>query len=542
METDNLPNDEIQSSLRNEIMQLEKRLHDQVVVRGALEQALGYKSSSNAITNQASIPKPATELIKDIAILEYEVSHLEQYLLSLYRKAFDQQISCSSPLKTDESLKSPLMTPRGKFLETSRADISLKPDAVAEDDKLIDSSVHRCHSSVSQHSMLSTETPTENLDKALRACHSQPLSMMEYAQNNSTNVISLAEHLGTKISDHVPETPNKLSEDIIKCMSAIYCKLVDPPVTNQGINSSPTSSLSSMSAFSPKDHSDLMWSPGFRRDSSSFDVRLDNPFHVQGLKEFSGPYSTMIEIQCIYRDGQQFGDIKDMLQNFRSLVSRLEEVDPRKLNNEEKLAFWINVHNALVMHAVLAYGVPQNNLKSVFLLLKAAYNVGGQVISADVIQNSILGCKMSRPGQWLRLLLSSKTKFKMGNGRQGYAIDHPQPLLHFALSSGCHSDPAVRVYTPKRVIQELEGAKEEFVRATFGVTKDHKFILPKIVENYAKDSGLCTSGVVEMIQQCLPESLRKNIKKHQPVKSRKMIEWVPHNFGFRYLICKELVK
>ncbi|KAK1433012.1 hypothetical protein QVD17_09916 [Tagetes erecta] len=544
MGKNHLPNAEIETSLRIEILQLEKRLQDQVAVRGALEQALGYKSSSCEVTNPASIPKTATELIKDIAVLEYEVSHLEQYLLSLYRKAFDQQIPCPSPLRNSEPLKSPLMSPAGKYLETSKSAMSSKPDKGSigeEEDIVLDSNVQRCHSSLSQHSILSAETPAETLGKALRACHSQPLSMVEYAQNNSSNVISLAEHLGTRICDHVPETPNKLSEDIIKCMSAIYCKLADPPLTNNGI-SSPTSSLSSMSAFSPKDHSDLMWSPGFRRDSSSFDVKLDNPFHVQGLKEFSGPYSTMVEIQCIYKDGQQLGDTEHMLQDFRSLVSRLEEVDPRKLNHEEKLAFWINVHNALVMHAVLAYGIPQNNLKRVFLLLKAAYNVGGHVVSADVIQNSILGCKTSRSGQWLRLLLSSKTKFKAGDARQGYAIDHPEPLLHFALSSGCHSDPAVRIYTPKRVIQELEVAKEEFVRATFGVAKDHRVLLPKIVESFAKDSGLCAGGVMEMIHQCLPEPIRKNIKKHQPVKSRKMIEWVPYNFGFRYLICKELVK
>ncbi|XP_023744271.1 uncharacterized protein LOC111892465 isoform X1 [Lactuca sativa] len=545
-----LPNAEIQNSLRNEILQLEKRLQDQVAVRGALEQALGYRSSSLEITNQALIPKPATELIKDIAVLEYEVSHLEQYLLSLYRKAFDQQISCPYD---DEASKSPLMiTPRGKYVETCRNDISLKlqdanhnnnrgvevKEEEEEEDIVLDSGVHRCHSSLSHQSI---ENPINTLGKELRACHSQPLSMMEYAQNNSSNIISLAEHLGTRICDHVPETPNKLSEDIIKCMSAIYCKLADPPLANHGILS-PTSSLSSMGAFSPKDHSDMLWSPGFKRVSSSFDVRLDNPFHVQGLKEFSGPYSTMVEIQCIYRDGQKLGDIEDMLQNFRLLVSRLEEVDPRKLKHEEKLAFWINVHNALVMHAVLAYGIPQNNIKRVFLLLKAAYNVGGHVVSADVIQNSILGCKMCRSGQWLRLLLSSRKKFKSGDARQDYAIDHPEPLLHFALSSGCHSDPAVRIYTPKRVIQELEVAKEEFVRATFGVRKDHRILLPKMVESFAKDSGLCEGGVMEMIQMCLPESIRKNIKKHQMVKSRKMIEWVPHNFGFRYLICKDLVR
>lgn len=37
----------------------------------------------------------------------------------------------------------------------------------------------------------------------------------------------------------------------------------------------------------------------------------------------------------------------------RSLVSRLEEVDPKKMKHEEKLAFWINVHNVLVMHVII---------------------------------------------------------------------------------------------------------------------------------------------------------------------------------------------
>lgn len=100
----------------------------------------------------------------------------------------------------------------------------------------------------------------------------------------------------------------------------------------------------------------------------------------------------------------------------------------------------------------------------------------------------------------------------------------------------------VRIYTPKRVFQELEAAKEEYIRATFGVRKDRKIVLPKIVESFAKDSGLCPAGVVEMIQQSLPESFRRSIKKCQLGKSRKSIEWIPHNFTFRYLLSKELVK
>lgn len=100
----------------------------------------------------------------------------------------------------------------------------------------------------------------------------------------------------------------------------------------------------------------------------------------------------------------------------------------------------------------------------------------------------------------------------------------------------------VRVYTPKRVIQELEAAKEEYIRATFGVRKDKKILLPKVLESYAKDSDLCPAGVIELIQKTLPDSLRRTIKKCQTGKPGKGIEWIPHNFSFRYLISKELVK
>ena len=48
--------------------------------------------------------------------------------------------------------------------------------------------------------------------------------------------------------------------------------------------------------------------------------------------------------------------------------------------------------------------------------------------------------------QWLWLLFSSKTKFKVGDARKAYAIEHPEPLLHFALCSGSYSDPAVDLY------------------------------------------------------------------------------------------------
>ncbi|EPS72452.1 hypothetical protein M569_02303, partial [Genlisea aurea] len=511
-----------------QILLLEKRLQAQVSVRFALENALGGHKDMASET-AFTVPKPAVELIKEIAVLELQVGYLEQHLLSLYRKAFDQQISST---KRDGALKSPPPPPRRRldFSVSSKVEAAGKGGGGEEENSPL---VQRSHSSLLQ------KNPHPEAGFG-RAFHSQPLAMME-KRPSSNNVISLAEHLGARISDHLPETPNRISEEMVRSMCHIYFRLADPKPENQPSSSSPASSLSSsLSACSPKYQCES-WSPGFRNDLC-FDVRLDNPFHIQGLKDFSGPYSNMIEVKWIYRDHKKLGDVECLLEKFRSLVSRLEGVNPKKMTREEKLAFWINIHNALVMHAFLAYGIPQNNVRRIFLQMKAAYKVGSRVVSADVIQTSILGCRISRPGQWVRLLIPSKSKFKAADERQAYGIGRPEPLLYFALSSGSHSDPAVRVYNPNKVFQELEAAKEDYIRATFGIGKDHRIHLPKLAECFARDSGLCQGDVLDMIQQSVPDSLRKCIKKSQrALKNRRNIEWVPHNFGFRYLILKDLV-
>lgn len=146
-------------------------------------------------------------------MLELEVVHLEQYLLSLYRKAFDGQLSSVSPSGKDERSKSPLTTPRRRLFEISKPEMTLKGESsvvqsashfrenlleesnrIGAEEKLLDSSVRRCHSSLSQRSAFSTRaTPQdEALAKALHSCHSQPLSMMEVSCTN--NLLTIFSH------------------------------------------------------------------------------------------------------------------------------------------------------------------------------------------------------------------------------------------------------------------------------------------------------------------------------------------------------------
>ncbi|XP_057493867.1 uncharacterized protein LOC130779286 [Actinidia eriantha] len=529
---------EVQNSLKQEILQLQKQLEDQFVVRSALEKALTCRPLSHEATNEKPITKPAEDLIKEISILEMEVVNMEKYLLSLYRKTFEERVPFLSEL--DGKSKPTSATHKRMSSEDSGHDVTPKYESsvmnsnffnpvkesgrISGEKTLLDSSIHRSNSSLS-HRSASFRTRMGSIKEAVFSYHSLPLSMLEHNGDE--------DHLGTSIPDHILKQPNWLSEEMIKCITAIYSELAEPPLINQCFPSSPFSFSSSISNSSP--------SPKGRKISSQ-PSWMDNPFNIEGSKELDGSYNTMVEVNWICRDSQRLTQVKDMLQSYRSLVFRLEEIDPEKMKHEEKLAFWINVHNALVMHAFLVYGIPQNNLKRISLLLKAAYNVGGHTVSVNMIQNSILGCRLPRPGQWLQSLFFPKTKFKVGDARKVFAIDHSEPRLYFALCSGSRSDPVVRMYTPKSVFQDLEAAKEDYIHTTFKIQKEQKILLPKIVHTFVKESGLCPAGFVELIEDLMPDFLSKAVEQHQHGKFWKRIEWIPHNFTFRYLLSKELAK
>ncbi|WZZ53518.1 hypothetical protein YC2023_053625 [Brassica napus] len=65
----------------------------------------------------------------------------------------------------------------------------------------------------------------------------------------------------------------------------------------------------------------------------------------------------------------------------------------------------------------------------------------------------------------------------------------------------------------------------------FGVKKDQKLVLPKIIESFSTYSCLSQATLMEMIQECLPETMKKRIKKLNSGRSRKsIVEWMPHSF------------
>ncbi|KAG2317609.1 hypothetical protein Bca52824_020731 [Brassica carinata] len=484
---------------------------DEVLVRRELETVLRRKLFLEDCRNEdPSIPKEAKKLVSEIAGLELQVMYLERYLLLLYRRFFNNRIT--SNLEPEEKEISEDLLGSTNLTESPKTAVR-SPQKVLED-----SGIFRSHSSLSHCSGYSFRMSPQAMDSSYH--HSLPFSMLEVKASLGKVILlsylklicfffwlqqaDIDVMIGTYVSENVTKSPNTLSEEMIKCISEVFRKLGD-------------------------------------QESFDDDQESSSPFRGKGkLKVTSRPYDKLLMVKSICRDSEKLNEVEPSLKHFRSLVNKLEGVNPRKLSHEEKLAFWINIHNSLVMHSILVYGNPKNSMKRVSGLLKAAYNVGGRSLNLDTIQTSILRCRVSRPGQAslvFRFLFASKPKGKAGDLGKDYAITHPEPLLHFALCSGNFSDPSVRIYTPKNVMMELECGKEEYVRSNVAISKDNKILLPKLVELYAKDTELCHVGIHDMIVNHIPCDARNKIqqcvnKKH----GRFTIDWVAHDFRFRLLL------
>ncbi|VAI86041.1 unnamed protein product [Triticum turgidum subsp. durum] len=447
--------------------------------------------------NEKAMSKPVAELVWEIAALEEEVVRRELHLLSLYRATFDQYLGISPRVSSQMGQETHRQGSRKKVDEGALRLRDIK------------------------------ESASYNLPTVSDRRHGLPRSTSGHS--------SLANFLSASIAEYVPRIACKLSEDILRCISAVYCKLASSPSQDIDSETLSTPSFSSASSTFSLKHRVDSWSP---RLSCNVDASSEK---YGTLNENNDQYSGMIIFPRINIDADKFDYASKMLETIRALIKRLEKIDPTKMAHEEQLCFWINIHNALVMHAFMAYGLQDKRMKSSDMILKAAYDVGGHSVNSQIIQNSILGCQSHRPSLWVRTLFTPTKKSASGSSTHPYALRQPEPLAHFSLSTGAFSDPPVRLYTAKKLDHQLDQAKTEFIRANVIVRK-HIIFLPKILHYYAKDATLELPGLIEMVCKSMPEAQQKEINKCLRRRIDKCVEWLPYKSSFRYTVHRNLAE
>ncbi|KAK8697069.1 hypothetical protein V6N13_113231 [Hibiscus sabdariffa] len=428
------------------VKKLQQQLQEETDLHLALASAV-ENCGSPCTSSPGKLPDKAQELLDSIAVLEITVSKLEQEFVSLqYQLSQDRN-------------------------ERRLAEYHLKHLP--------------CHTTSLFDNSLGYVT-----EPIARICNE------EEAEEKMDDVPLPEAFIDNYIVENLWHHPNQLSEEMVLRMRDIFIFLAD------------SSKLSSSSVSPASPHCPLA---NFLASSSDSPVVTSlvsspqgggafDPYEVSDKVDWRcniGTYSNAVEVSWLSVGKKELEYAAMALKRFRLLVEQLSMVDPSQMSYNEKLTFWINLYNALIMHAYLAYGVPRNEIKLFSLMQKAAYTVGGLSVSAADIECTILKMNPATYRAQIAAVFALQ-KFKASVELQKYTIDQPEPLLHFVLSCGLHSSPAVRIFRPENANELLKQSMKDYIQASVGISNKGKLLVPKLLHCFTK-------GVVE--DSVLPEWL-----------------------------------
>ncbi|XP_034696216.1 uncharacterized protein LOC117922262 [Vitis riparia] len=487
--------------LEQDVERLQRQLQEEMELHAILENAI--EKNTGDLSSSSCLPHNAQVLLANISVLELTVSKLEQEMVSLHFKLSQE--------RNERRLAEYRMRHSSSF-SLSRCSPDNMKASKSSSLRCLKHSISELHHSYEHGSCQELrDQPPASTSKSCSA-----YSMVENAENSVAvfpeDIISIKTDTKCyqpvdfgKLTKGMPpkglwEHPNQLSEEMVRCMKNIFISLAE-----SAIPSKPSAVESHCSSLSPRGHlsNSSLWSSSERSIISSWvqspqvDVQghsevlatenVCDPYKVRGKLSWAdiGTYGLATEVSWMSVGKKQLEYASGALRRFRTLVEQLAKVNPIQLSCNEKLAFWINLYNALIMHAYLAYGVPRSDLKLFSLMQKAAYTVGGHSFSAAAIEYVILKMKPPVHRPQIALLLALH-KLKVSEELRKSAIDTCEPLVAFALSCGMYSSPAIRIYTAKKVREELQEAQRDFIRASVGLSSKGRLLVPKMLHCFAK--------------------------------------------------------
>lgn len=219
-----------------------------------------------------------------------------------------------------------------------------------------------------------------------------------------------------------------------------------------------------------------------------------------------------IEVNAIDGDGRKVNYAllrnSEVYKEFRHRCSpKLRGFDPGNLGRqEEMLAFWINLYNALVLDAVIDFGVQHSVTEGWLGLLaffrRAAYNIGGKRVSLDDIEHGILRNNRGHPAL-------PGPHFPTDDPRMAWVISPTDVRIHFALNCASRSCPPIQVYSGDQIDRQLDLAARNFVNQTTSVDQEeNELSVSAIFRWYQSDFG-SQQAVLEFIHNHLPEDERQ---------------------------------
>ncbi|XP_057986846.1 uncharacterized protein LOC110640814 isoform X2 [Hevea brasiliensis] len=489
-------------ALQQDVDKLKKQLRYEENVHRALERA--FNRPLGALPRLPPyLPAATLELLAEVAVLEEEVVRLEEQVVHFRQDLYQEAVYISSSKKNVESLAdlydlSPNESSKPENAKTIARNLgesttsiighlpTLSEDGQGKDNQLCTNSVKQNKSS-SIHKAQRSRTPVKRppVDNKPAEKHLNPQKLevdckARGQENAEARSVSSAEE---RLSGD--DNPNKISEDILKCLSTIFLRMSTTKSRRTAENLPFLSTLVSQ--------------------ENGEETEYRDPYGMcsQFGKRDIGPYKHLFAIEAGTINPNRTSNSLFLLHRLKLLLGKLASVNLQKLTHQEKVAFWINIYNSCMMNAFLEHGIPEGPEMIVELMQQATINVGGHLLSAITIEHFIL-----RLPYYSKYTLSKGAKNDEMTVRSKFGLELSEPLVTFALSCGSWSSPAVRVYTASQVENELDVAKREYLQAAVG-TSTRKFAIPKLLDWYLLDFAKDMESLLDWICLQLPGELGK---------------------------------
>ncbi|XP_063355508.1 uncharacterized protein zgc:152951 isoform X2 [Pelmatolapia mariae] len=214
-------------------------------------------------------------------------------------------------------------------------------------------------------------------------------------------------------------------------------------------------------------------------------------------------------------------------EHYCELAIQLQRVELLSLSREEKLAFFINIYNALVIHGYLRLGAPTNMWQRYRFFNYVSYLIGGEVFTLQDIENGIL--RGNRKG-----VAQLRRPFSKTDPRLQVALPDAEPLIHFALNCGAKGCPPIKTYTPQDIDSQLRTAAEAFLENDDACVVDcvkKEVRLSQIFKWYKADFGGTDEKLLGWVLDHMGDSPKKTSLQGVVSAGKTKVSFLPYDWS-----------
>jgi len=239
--------------------------------------------------------------------------------------------------------------------------------------------------------------------------------------------------------------------------------------------------------------------------TSTYNIRSSNDsivrYEPEILMELRGCLSDLIE--KFWSDDGHFVDYKSMTSSqkyhdYLRIAESFCHLDLQSLTIYERKSLFINIYNCLSLNAINNGYLEKeaDYLERMKFLASASYNINGMIFSLNEIKHGVLRGN-SNPAR----LLAGVPFPDPADPRRAFILDNDH-RVHFALSCGTLSGPAIRAYSSdERILNtELNLATEQYLDKSVHMDlTSRSVILPAYFSWYRNDFGGSDSAILNWV-------------------------------------------